>query len=39
MTLMEPVKPCVNHNFRAPTESAGNDGHERIKTHQDKDQN
>jgi hypothetical protein len=39
MTLMEPVKPNVNHNFCTPTESAGNDGQERVKTQQDKDQN
>ena len=39
MTLKEPVKPNVNHNFRTPTESAGNDGQERVKTHQEKDRN
>ena len=39
MTLNEPVKPNVNHNFRTPTESARNDGQEWVKTHQKKDQN
>ncbi len=24
MTLREPVKPCVNHNFHQPNESPGN---------------
>ncbi len=33
MTLMEPVKPNVNHNFRTRTESAGNDGRARVRTH------
>ncbi len=39
MTLMEPVKPNVNHNFRAPTASGGNDGQERVKSQREKDQN
>ena len=39
MTLKEPVKPSVNHNFHTPTESGGNDRQERVKTHQEKDQN
>jgi len=39
MTLMEPIKPNVNHNFRTTIESAGNDEQKWVETHQEKDHN
>ena len=38
VTLKEPGKPSVNHNFRPAAESTGTDGRQEVKTHQDKDQ-
>ncbi len=32
MSLKEPVKPSVNHNFRPPAEPGGNHGQDRAKT-------